>query len=337
MIKFLKPIWPFYLVFFILLNACDDNRLKIDISGNETNVNIYRLDQDLFTGGIDYAKHLELKENLGGFYKTYVEAMIKAGPVDDSLTINSIRMFINDRDIKEVYSTVASNYKDLDWLNNGLSNAFKHYNYYFPHKEVPAVTSYISGFNYFISTTDSALGIGLDMYLGKDCEYYKMLGYPQYRTNLMSREYIISDALKGWVSSEFDFDPIDADLVSQMVHYGKIQFVLDAVLPETPDSIKIGFSNNQLEWCRKNEVNIWSHFIDKNLLFSNNPKEIMKFVNEGPFTSGFPKESPARIGVWTGWQIVRAYMDKQAEIDLVKLMETDAQTILKESKYKPRW
>nr|MBA3898864.1 hypothetical protein [Bacteroidota bacterium] len=160
---------------------------------------------------------------------------------------------------------------------------------------------------------------------------------PQYRSNLMGKDYIISDAMKGWVSSEFDFNPIEADFITQIVHYGKIQYVLDALLPETPDSIKIGFTSQQMDWAKNNEVNVWAHFIDQKLLFSSNSRDIMKFINEGPFSPGFHKESPARIGVWVGWQIVKAYMDRQPEVDLEKLLETDAKTILKESKYKPKW
>jgi hypothetical protein len=321
------------LMFF---SACKENRLKIDVSDIETDVEFFRLDQYLFENGMNAQKHFELKEELGDFYKTYVELMISAGAVDDSLTVNSINMFINDADIKEVQATVTSNFENLDWLHNGFSDAFKHYSYYFPENKVPKVVSYISGFNYAISTTENTLGVGLDMYLGKESEYYAMLGYPQYRSNVMSKNHIISDALKGWISSEFEFDPIDADLLTQIVHYGKIQYVLDALMPDAPDSIKIGFSDQQLNWCKNNEMNVWSHFIDQKLLFSSNSREIMKFINEGPFSPGFHKESPARIGVWVGWQIVNAYMEKQSTIDLKKLMETDAKTILKESKYKPK-
>ena len=63
---------------------------------------------------------------------------------------------------------------------------------------------------------------------------------------------------------------------------------------------------------------------------------VSKFTGEGPFTTGFVKESPARTGVWIGWNIVKKYMDKNANISLDQLMhETDAQKILSLSKYKP--
>jgi uncharacterized protein YjaZ len=39
--------------------------------------------------------------------------------------------------------------------------------------------------------------------------------------------------------------------------------------------------------------------------------------------------------MYIGWQVVRAYMNKNADVTVEKLMNTDAQTILSKSKYKP--
>ncbi len=46
------------------------------------------------------------------------------------------------------------------------------------------------------------------------------------------------------------------------------------------------------------------------MLFSVNNSDIVKYIGEGPFTTDFNKESPARTGAWIGWQIVRKYMDE---------------------------
>jgi len=58
-------------------------------------------------------------------------------------------------------------------------------------------------------------------------------------------------------------------------------------------------------------------------------------LNDGPFTSGFAKESPSRVGKWLGWQIIRAYMENN-ELGLEAMFaEKDSQKILQLSKYKP--
>ena len=67
--------------------------------------------------------------------------------------------------------------------------------------------------------------------------------------------------------------------------------------------------------------------------------KIQKYIAEAPFTPGIGEKSDSapKLGIWTGWQIVKKYMDKNPELTLQQLMhENDAQKILNESKYKPR-
>ncbi len=76
--------------------------------------------------------------------------------------------------------------------------------------------------------------------------------------------------------------------------------------------------------------------IDNNLLYVKETPEIMKYMGESPFIQGFPEGSPGRVGHWVGWQIVKAYMEKNPSLTLTELMnEKDAQKILNDSKYKP--
>ena len=92
-----------------------------------------------------------------------------------------------------------------------------------------------------------------------------------------------------------------------------------------------------MQWALKNEGNIWAFLIEQQLLFSADPQGITKLMTDAPFTSGFANNSPGRLGAFTGWQIVRDYMKEADGITLRQLMEdTDAQKILKVSKYKPR-
>jgi hypothetical protein len=322
----------------LLFVGCGDNRFQPDLSDVQVDVDFHRTEKVMFEGAeFDYQTHLDLHEKLGSFYKNYVEIILRAGYVDDSLTVNSIKLWMKDRDIKEIYSDVSKKYANTDDIKADLQNAFTYYSYYFPEKSVPKVATYISGFNYAIAASDSVLGIGLDMYLGSDYKFYSMIGFPQYKIQRMSKEFLVSDAVKSWIATEFDFDPIGKDLLSQIVHHGKVIYALDAVMPQTPLSIKLNYTEEQLNWCKSNEVNIWSHLLDNNLLFSTNSKEIMKFINEGPFTPGFPKESPSQVGIWIGYQIVREFMNRKGNVDLLDLMETEADVILKQSKYKPKF
>jgi len=82
---------------------------------------------------------------------------------------------------------------------------------------------------------------------------------------------------------------------------------------------------------------MWSFFIKRKILYSTDYQEIMQFTNDGPFTTGFAKESPSRTGNWIGLQIVRSYMEKNKNITIEQLMGIpDAQKILAASAYKPK-
>ena len=61
----------------------------------------------------------------------------------------------------------------------------------------------------------------------------------------------------------------------------------------------------------------------------------MKYLNDAPFTSGMPTESPGRAVVWTGLQIVKKYEEKKG-ISLPDLMEEqDYRQILRSAGYRP--
>ena len=115
-------------------------------------------------------------------------------------------------------------------------------------------------------------------------------------------------------------------------------YLIDSYLPQIQDSIKIGFSKDKYDWTLANKEEIWMYFIDKDLLFSTDTNLNRRFLDDAPFSKFYMEQdnlSPGRIGVWLGWQIVNAYMQKN-DVSLQQLLETDEEIIFKKSKYKPR-
>ena len=110
-------------------------------------------------------------------------------------------------------------------------------------------------------------------------------------------------------------------------------------MPEVADTLKIGYTTGQLQWCEKNEGGIWAYFLENELLFNSDYIKIQKYLAEAPFTPGIGdnSDSAPKLGVWLGWQIVRAYMEKNSNVTLQQLLEeTDAQKILTGARYKPK-
>jgi hypothetical protein len=152
----------------------------------------------------------------------------------------------------------------------------------------------------------------------------------------MQKEYMVSDAMKGWAESDYAIDETSARMVDFMISEGRLIYFLEKVMPDAQDTIRTGYSKKQLEWCNANEKQIWSFFIENKLLFSIDPNLMNKYVNDGPTTNGFPKESPGNIGKFIGWKIVRSYMKNHPETSLRQLMEEkELVKVFNESKYKP--
>ena len=103
------------------------------------------------------------------------------------------------------------------------------------------------------------------------------------------------------------------------------------------DSIKTGYTKQQLDWCTENEGLIWSYIIKNEDLNSLNPSIIQTYIGESPFTQGFSQElSPGNIGQWIGLQIIKKFVSKNPGMKSEEIMKMDASKILSEAKYKPK-
>ena len=327
--------------FILLITSCTRERKnEADVSAINIQQSFLRFDKDLFSFGdsITSDNVNKLRKKYNSFFDLYCGRIIRIHSDDDALTAQDLSHFIADSDIKEIHHKTDSLYSNTNDIQEKLLNAFKHYAYYFPGKPIPEIVTYISAFNYQVITADSILGIGLDMYLGENnADIYASINIPKYMSRRFAKAYIVNDCIKGWFQSEYDPDSVKSELLSQMIYYGKLLYYTDMLAPEMPDTIKTGYTKEQLDWCNKNESNVWAFFIEQKLLYSTVIQEYIKYINDGPTTNGLPKESPAKLGAWIGWQIVKAFMKNNSGITLKQLLkEKDAQKILNESNYKPK-
>jgi len=332
-LKYLLPV-----IFLTLLFSCKQHPLQVKLAGNEKEIEIIRFDNALFTTGYtDTSAVVALANKYPGFFDLYTYRIIQIGGLGDSLFFDRLAYFITDSMITEIRKKTDELFANTKEIEKELKIAFKYYQYHFPDKEIPAVYFYISGFNQSVVTAEKIIGVSLDKYLGRDCEWYRQLSStPQYKIANMHKLKIASDVAYAWGVTEFENAGKTTTLLDNMIYQGKLMYFVDALLPEMHDSLKIGYSELQLEWCKKNEAEMWSQLIEHKMLYSNNRMDIVRYTNPSPTTSGFPLESPGRTGVWIGWQIVRQYMKKHKELKLNDLMQnTDYQQILNDSKYFP--
>lgn len=318
--------------------ACSRNPLKIDVSKINIQVKVGRLDQDLAQVNTENIKDIipVLQKKYGEFFEVYNREILGIGGSQDSLYTTYLLTFLNDSSYIGPKHSSDSLFRNFEPYVNQLEQAFRHYKYYYPELRTSVICTYLSGFNQSIVTTPDVLGISLDKYLGSQCRFYRQLGIPDYKRRNMNPQKIVYDALYGLASQKFEYQGNTENLVSAMIHQGKLLYFLDAMIPEGPDSLKIGYTIEQLKWCDIHQAEMWSYLIEKKMLFSGDRMELVRFINPAPFTSPFGQKSPGRTGSWIGWQIVKSFMKKNPQVTLKALMEEDDyHKILNESGYSP--
>ncbi len=336
-----------YLFFFIcFLTLSCNNKKGPDVSQINLKISVERFDQELNTLNASNIteKAGVLREKYTWFYDDYMEQMLSVGSPAQGLSyLNTLGSILQNRDYLELSSSVKKAFPDFGPRQQELTQAFKHVRYYYPKQKIPRLITFVSGFAVQTPIGNDYIGIGLDMFLGSHGErFYPALrqSIPQYIARRFTPENISPRVIEAFVREDmFPESDNDRNLLSKMIYNGKILYLMDAFMPGVQDTLKIGYTEQQLRWCEENEGGIWAYFLENELLFESDYMKIQKYLAEAPFTPGLGEnsESAPKLGVWTGWQVVRKYMDQNPEITLQQLMlEKDAQKILTGSKYKPR-
>jgi len=326
----------FLFILLLGLNSCTNDssrKLDFDVSGIDIpDFTIDRYEQALFS--IDTLNFLSELSKIQNRYSIF----LGSENLDKDNT-QALYHYVTDPKLLALNNELKQNYANLSFLEKELKTAFQYYLHYFPDSKVPFVYTYISGLQFEspVQLSSEAMIIGLDLYLGPDFKEYKTYGIPAYKSARMTKEHISVDCMKAFARIHLFENSKQNNFLDEIIENAKTLYFLDAMLPNKADHLKMGFTENQLNWCVQNEQNIWAFFIDKQILYSADYEITRKFTQDGPFTLAFSKEAPAMIGNWIGWQITRSYMDKNSDVSLRDLLrETDAQKILKKSGYKPK-
>lgn len=272
----------------------------------------------------------------GEFYRVYIEDILQGAPINDPRLPMVLHRFVLDPDWRAAQAAADSVLGDLEPQRAQLEGAFERLHTLFPDSLVPRVIAFNSGYNYGIFPTDSVLGIGVEWFIGSDhpvIGYLASEAFPQYVKDRMEPAMLVPGAVKGWLLVHYTRDIRGADLLTNLVETGKVMVLLDALLPDVEEHQKFAFSKEQLAWCVENEQLMWENLSGQ--LFSKDSEAIGRLMNDGPFTNGFPHESPGHVGEWIGHSMVMSYLNENPGVTLPQLIAMDdARAILKH--YRPR-
>ncbi|HYF33443.1 MAG TPA: hypothetical protein VD993_20100 [Chitinophagaceae bacterium] len=344
--------WFFLSAALALLVACNSENTP-DVSDIDIKLETQRFEQDFFaidTNNVN-ASLIQLEKKYPNFLNDFLINILGVPLLQggDSGTNLVVRRFIADyRAIKE---NADKEFKSFDKVESEVRRGLQFVKHYFPGYPLPAklitfigpLDAYyepsVGGLHGDVITSD-ALGIGLQLHMGKDfAVYHTELGqrlYPSYISRRFEAGYIPVNCMKNIVDDMFPDNSADKPLIDQIVEKGKRMYLLDKLLPHIADTLKIGYTTKQLEGCYENEGNIWNFFLRNNLLFSIDPALTKNYIQDGPKTDELGEGAPGYIGLFVGWRIVEKYMEKNSDLSLQQLMQTEPRKIFEESKYKPK-
>ena len=318
----MKNSWTLILLSVLLLFSCADNiKLEKEIAQVPVELSLTR-----FEVVFDQANPSDLpalKQEYPQFFPSQYPDSLWLAMMEDSLQL-------------ELRSAVIEQFPADGELEMELENFYKHLLYYFPDFDLPEVFSITTDVDYKnpMVLTDNMLIVGLDNYLGEEHPFYQNI--PRYVAQNLRPERLTPD-LGQLYAQRVTPPPSDRTLLGQMIYHGKLLYVKSLLLPQVAEETLIGYRTDQLEWAQENEIEIWRYFIEREMLYQTDPKLGARFISPAPFSKFYleiDNESPGMIGRYIGWQMVKAYQEKN-DNPLADLLSADYKTLYEQSKYKP--
>lgn len=326
------------LLTILLAAGCNWFSNKPDVSHIEVDFKLIPFYEELFSISPDSIEsQIEpLREKYPNYLTAYSEGVIGVGHPDDDEYAGNLSKFLTYEPNQQVLDTCKMVFSDKEALKQEISQAFRHYKYYYPEREVPDVYLHISGFNQSMVVDSGWVSASVEKYLGSDCIFYEWLETPLYLRQNMEPENLVPDVMKAIGMTEYSYNDSIDDLISQMVYHGKILHFVEHTIPDIPDTILFGYSEEQMEWCENNEGFMWQSIVENKHLFSTDPMLIRKYVGAAPFTSVFGQESPGRTGRYIGYKLMESWAKRNSEEDFKDMMEeADPHRIMSQAGYRP--
>lgn len=314
-----------------------------DVSDIPMDIHIVRFDRGISELGVDSisVKNKEWRRNYKFFYRDYLTQMLGVGDPDNEKQIEEVlSVIIQQQDFKDLSVAVHEVFQDLRPWEQELNGAFRFIKYYFPEYTIPKFYSFFSGFAVQTPIGEDYIGIGLDMFLGADSEFYPAIieSVPMYISRRFTPENITPRVVESVIRLELmPEEPIDGNTLDQMIYHGKVLYAMDCLLPFVGDSLKIGYTTEQMGWAERYETEIWAWFVSEELLYSTDYLRIQKYFSEAPFTPelGENNESAPKLGSYIGWKIVEKFMNENPSVGLKELLTmSQSQEILEKSGYR---
>ncbi|WP_229253643.1 gliding motility protein [Dyadobacter sp. NIV53] len=307
-----------------------DNRQEIDTSSIQIGLSVENLDQELFACKSVSEVQIFLNKH------PYLPALYFAdSQIDTAQLAGHLYQILQNPGLQDFRNQVDSIIGDRNAsIINPLKDAFKQIKHYYPGFKAPEIKFIITGFtgnDLYIS--DSLIIIGLDYFAGPTARFRPDVF--DYQLRRYQKAYIVPSIIF-FMSNKYNHtNAKDPTLLTEIVGYGKAYEFVKQVIPDAPDSLILGYSEENLRRTYNSQQDIWAFFITNKLLYEKNELKKQKYIGERPFTTEIGNQVPGGIGRWIGWRIVSSFMKENPDVTLPQLMQNDnAAEILQASGYK---
>jgi hypothetical protein len=330
----MKAIWYWGIVVFIL--GCSTEPQAPDISKIEVELSLFALEDEFRA-----CKTIDQVHAFAARYPKFSVGFLGYQPQKSEEIAQRIVEKTNLPQYDTLYFACKKNIVGIEKAKDELNKAMRYLKYYYPEVQLPSqiytiVSGYEEGADMY--TNGEILVWGLEYALGGKLPYRPpaQLQLHSYMLERMTPSYLPINFMLMLSTKLNQYDILEQSMLADMMFYGKAYYFLEKIFPNYPDSLLIGFTQQQIDDAHFNETEIWAHFVKNELLYQSNISVKNRYLGERPKVSEIAEECPGRIGRWLGWQIVRSYAKRNKKLTLQDLMkETDANKIFRESAYKP--
>ena len=320
----------------LMMASCQKNdpayKAKLDIIPKPYNLEFDRYEEVLFN--LDTNDFQAELMNVQDRYRVFL-----SGDLNNLDAVQYLKDFATDPFGITLYENVKAFFSDLKHIEPVVEAVFAHFHYYYPEIELPKKAfTCITGVHPDeppVQIIDDQLVISLDWYLD-DEELYDQIGMPRYmslRRNVSTLAKEVAEQLYMYYLYEWRKQ---GQIVGEMVFYGRRDFFVEAMCPELPDSVLLGYSSKQWQWAVENEGQVWADIVGNRRLYDASLDAYMMFFGDGPFTQAYSNDAPSRLGEFFGLNISRSYFSNN-EVSFQDLMQRkDLQNVFQDSGYKPR-
>jgi len=311
-------------VFLLLLISCSEEyKTPDEIAEIDMEVDVRRFDQDFYNADVSSFENLKKKYPYFAPRSFMNIDSLWAAKKQDTLEVELLE------ESSKVFPNLDDEEADLELL-------FKHIKHYYPEFENPEVVALTTRVDYRskVLLQNNILLIAIDTYLGSDHKFYQ--GIPTFISANLKKEQIISDVAEVY-ARKYIAKGKQRRFIDQMISFGKILYLKDLFMPFKTEASRIGYSEEEFVWAQLNESEIWSYFVERDLLFSTDTSLSNRFMAQAPFSKFYlelDNESPGMVGRYLGWKIVKQFMEKN-DVSLHELSTISGEELYKKSKYKP--